>query len=458
MKKLVLASITIALVAFGWRFTSMGADIITGYSAKQLCSGVFVAGLPESFVLERDIDPRMGSFLGPALGLLKLTVDKTAVEVRTQFLGFRSSAQYRPGLGCTLNPLDSPLAVDSAVGLRTVNAVGVADQVAPPASLAQAFTKAFAEPEAGGRNTLAIVVMHRGEVLGEHYIAPVSPNTPMQGWSMNKSLMATWVGLQVERGALSLDVSVLGALHDSGQPLGDIDQKIDSGLSLYNLLHMESGFDFEEPYLPGDDATQMLYRSPQMWRVAPSRGHRYSPGEHFSYSSGDTNLASFLWHSSLAGQPYQHWLQDNFVNPLGLGIVVAEPDFSGVQVGSSYTYMSARDWANVGQFWLDAWHKRTDLLPDNWQREATQSSSSDKDGVYGLGFWLNTQGKSYPKLPKSIFYAGGNSGQRVLVFPEQEMVIVRLGLSEKGADQGVEEFATAVLQVLRGEKITGAVP
>lgn len=447
MEKIVFASITIAVTAFVWRYLPLGADIITGYSAKQLCSGVFVAELPQSFVLDRDINPRVGSYLGPALGLLKMSIDRKNEEVKIRFLGFSSTARHWPGVGCTLNSVSSP--PDVGGKFTAANTSMKMDHVDPPASLAPEFTRAFAEPEQGGRNTLAIAVMHRGEIIGEQYLAPITPLTPLQGWSMNKSLTATWVGLQVKQGNLTLDIRVLESLKKSGQSLEDIEHKIDPSLTLSNLLHMESGFDFEETYLPGDEATQMLYRSSQMWRVAPARGHRYLPGEHFSYSSGDTNLASFVWNNSLAGKPYQRWLQDHFVAPLNLGVMVAEADASHVQVGSSYTYMSTRDWAKVGQFWLDAWHNRTDLLPENWQREATQSNTSDPSGVYGLGFWLNLQGKTYPSLPKNAFYAGGNSGQRVLIFPDQELVIVRLGLSEKGADQGVEVFAAAVLDIFK---------
>jgi CubicO group peptidase (beta-lactamase class C family) len=449
MKKIVFASIAIAVTAFVWRYLPLGADIITGYSAKQLCSGVFVAELPRSFVLNRDINPRMGSYLGPALGLLKMSIDRKNEEVKTRFLGFSSTARHWPGVGCTLNSVSSP--PDVGGKFTAANTLMKMDHVDPPDSLAPEFTRAFAEPEQGGRNTLAIAVMHRGEIIGEQYLAPVTSLTPLQGWSMNKSLTATWVGLQVKQGNLTLDIPVLEALKKSGQSLEDIEYKIDPGLTLSNLLHMESGFDFEETYLPGDEATQMLYRSSQMWRFAPARGHRYLPGEHFSYSSGDTNLASFVWNNSLAGIPYQRWLQDHFVVPLNLGVMVAEADASHVQVGSSYTYMSTRDWAKVGQLWLDAWHNRTDLLPENWQREATQSNTSDPNGVYGLGFWLNLQGETYPRLPKNAFYAGGNSGQRVLVFPDQELVIVRLGLSEKGADQGVEVFAAAVLDIFKND-------
>jgi len=102
----------------------------------------------------------------------------------------------------------------------------------------------------------------------------------LQGWSMNKSLIATWVGLQVKKEQISLDLSVLQALQSSGESLSGIEKNVDASLTLFNLLHMESGFEFVETYNPGDDATQMLYNSSAMWRAAPENGHEYSPGEH----------------------------------------------------------------------------------------------------------------------------------------------------------------------------------
>ena len=445
MKKILTGILLTIFIAVAWRYLPMGAHIATGYSAKQLCSGMFVAGLPEDFILERDIMPRM-AILGPALPLLHLVSDKSGKAVEATFLGFSSKAQYRPATGCALNLL--PGSTATALPPRKTEESPAVSIMVPPDTLQNAYKQAFAEPPGAGRNTLALLVMHKGEMIAEQYLAPVSAATPMQGWSMNKSLIATWVGLQVKKEQISLDLSVLQALQSSGESLSGIEKNVDASLTLFNLLHMESGFEFVETYNPGDDATQMLYNSSAMWRAAPENGHEYSPGEHFSYSSGDANLAAFLWQNSLAGEPYYRWLETNFNRPLGLASVTAEPDTSGTQVGSSYTYMTARDWLRVGQFWLDAWHDRTDLLPPGWQREATRPSASNHQGNYGLSFWLNTQGTQFPSLPKTMFNAGGNSGQRVMVFPDQELVIVRLGLTQSGVDQGVELFSRQVLDIL----------
>ena len=124
------------------------------------------------------------------------------------------------------------------------------------------------EPPDGGRNTLAVIVMHRGEVIAERYGAPVTAATPMQGWSMNKSLMATFIGRQVDRGNLNLDGAVVSALRAAGTDARTLG-KVNPSLTLRHLLSMTTGFDFSERYFPGDDVTDMLYRQPGMWLSAP---------------------------------------------------------------------------------------------------------------------------------------------------------------------------------------------
>jgi CubicO group peptidase (beta-lactamase class C family) len=426
--------LALALLA-GGRWLLGVFEVATGYSAKQLCSGVFVAGLPESFILENDINLSIGT-LGPLLPQLAVTVDEQAKRTAASLLGTRAEAVYSGDAGCVLNPVaETPSPLPDPAG----SAVMVVP-LAPQPELEPVIALAFEEPSVGQRRTLAVLVLQGGAVLAEQYAHGVGPNTPLQGWSMNKSLMATWVGMQAERGGLDLAVPVRSLVSGADPALAG---NIDPALDITHLLHMESGFEFEETYFPGDDATRMLYRSPAMWRVAPGNGHMHAPGEHFSYSSGDTNLASWLWQQSL-DRPYTDWLQQEFAGPLGLTQMTSEHDASGVQVGSSYTYMTARDWAAVGQFWLDAWHGRSELLSQAWMRAATVPRAAAVRGNYGRGFWLNAKGMDFPALPRNLFYASGHNGQYTVVFPDQELVVVRLGLSSGGGAAGLTQLLEGV--------------
>ena len=64
-------------------------------------------------------------------------------------------------------------------------------------------------------------------------------------------------------------------------------------------------------------------------------------------------------------------------------------------------------------------------------------------------FWLNTGGAAFPGQPESLFYAGGNAGQYVLVVPEEELVIVRLGLTDEPRVQpGIGALLAGVREAL----------
>ena len=111
--------------------------------------------------------------------------------------------------------------------------------------------------------------------------------------------------------------------------------------------------------------------------------------------------------------------------------MVLEPDASGSPVGSSFSYATARDWARMGEFWLQEglWNGEM-LLPKEWIRWSTSPAPAALMGQYGAQFWLNAgvEGEhlALPDLPPSMYFAHGFNSQIVAVFPEQEAVIARL--------------------------------
>ena len=470
---LIVGALSLALLFRGLVFLTDAGAIGAGYAAKQLCSGIFVARLPEHFVLNTDVLPRLAT-VGPIAALLDHRTDPEQQTVSASMLGQGMTAQFRPGFGCTLsatrtlqqkalNPSSDPLPAASAdtPGGRSPGGRSPGEPVTtgvsmPVATLASdddaninaALDDAFAEPPEGERNTLAVLVMHKGLLVAERYQAPVSVENPMQGWSMNKSLMATFIGYQIDAGRLSLDDTVREVLKWEGFPSEGLN-RINERLTLGHLLSMSSGFDFSEHYFPGDDVTAMLYQHPVMGYSAPSKGHAYPPGKHFAYSSGDINTASIMWQHSLTDDSYPDWIHANFSKPLGLQEIVLEPDARGVQVGSSYAYLTARDWARMGQLWLDAWHGRSAIISKSWQRQAVTPGTAINGDIYGMGFWLNTNRRRFPSAPENTFHAGGNSGQFVVVIPEEELVVVRLGLTLDESQANMDALLADLLESVR---------
>ena len=99
MLRIFLAIVVIAASAALWVLHG-AAKIGVGYSAKQLCSGVFVSHLPSDFVLEKDIVPRLKTVAGMDR-FAKAKVGETSATV--SILTATATASYRDRYGCTLH-------------------------------------------------------------------------------------------------------------------------------------------------------------------------------------------------------------------------------------------------------------------------------------------------------------------------------------------------------------------
>lgn len=77
-------------------------------------------------------------------------------------------------------------------------------------------------------------------------------------------------------------------------------------------------------------------------------------GSVFEYSSGTANIVARIVHDQFAyPHAQQRFFAEALLEPLGLRSAVLELDPNGTFVGSSFALMSARDWARLGQLYLD---------------------------------------------------------------------------------------------------------
>ncbi len=290
--------------------------------------------------------------------------------------------------------------------------------------------------------------MHDGVLVAERYAAPWGVDSPLIGWSMTKSIVNNLIGLLVADGLLVVEDSApVPAWRSDGDSRGDI--------TLGNLLQMSSGLDFAEVYEPGSDATNMLFAAPGAADYALASALAHSPGTHWSYSSGTTNILSRIVRDSVDGNEARvyKYMQDRLFGPLGMTSMTVENDATGTLVGSSFSYATARDWARLGQFWLQdgSWQGRR-LLPPGWMNYSITPAPAAKMGNYGAQFWLNAgrngRDKAYPDLPESAFFAHGFNQQIVAVFPNRQVVIVRLGFTTDDS-WDTNSFMSQVLMALQ---------
>lgn len=409
----------------------------TGISAKQLCSMTFVTGLEPDRAWGLYLEP----ILQPYATILRYEVDRDKREATASVFGFgwKSRAVYREGLGCTLVH-GSAADFDREASLPAMGppfSPMVRDETARSMffdtdKLDQAVADAFSTKG----STLAVAVLHRGALVAEGYAEGVGPETPLHGWSMTKSTAATLAGVLTERGLINVTADgAVPALVANGRP----------DITVNDLLRMQAGLAIDERNDGFDPNSDMLFTEPDMAAFASSREKVAEPGATFDYQSGQTVLAGSAMREALGGDPaaQMQTIRDWLFEPIGIRTAVLEPDQAGNFVWSSYMFASARDWARLGQLYLDGGVAPNGqrLLPEGWNDYVTTPTASNSR--YGAGFWLfrNT-------AETGAMTMDGFQGQNTYVLPHHDLVVVRLGADAGWSGLGIA-FAQAVVAAKR---------
>ena len=423
----------------------------TSFSAKQLCSGVLMAGMDPDRMLSED--------LAASKGLIHTKIDQAGgrVEASALFGLVRAEAVQNDGHGCSQRingrPIPQPPSQAAPVS-KDPKATGepwplvATASPEPPAidskALSKALNRAFREDDPlTPKRTRAVVVVQNGWVIAERYASGIPPEMPLIGWSMSKSITHALIGLAIREGHLDLKrPPTVPEWSDPHDPRQDI--------TLDQLLRMNSGLAFKESTgALNSDLVRMLTQEADMAQFAASKPLAKTPGRKWRYSSGTTNILSrILRHAIDDDQRYWSFPSQQLFRPLGMTTAVLETDNSGTLVGSSLVWASARDWARFGQLYLDDgnWNGQQ-LLPQNWVRHARTATRGSKKG-YGAHWWLSRR-KSRHDLPNDSFSAEGYQGQLLLIAPSQRAVVVRLGQTPKKPGFDANDFGADVLSALR---------
>jgi CubicO group peptidase (beta-lactamase class C family) len=469
-----LALLVIALALLLWLKPPALLRVGANYSAKIVCSNVFLAGRDPDQVLRVDVQ-------APGISILKLmraSVDRTRGIVRAGFLGVIGDglAQFRPGRGCTVLP-DGKLDPSSSQQAASLSRAAAPSPAAPSPAFSSALWPDGAavethksidalikDPVLAGPGARAIVVVDHGRITGEYYGPGFAPTTPLLGWSMTKTVMAGVIGLVIMDGKLSLS--------QAGFWLGsDGREKI----RLKDLLAMSSGLQWNEAYGAVSDVTRMLYLQPDMAGFARSQPLAHSPGQDWVYSSGTALILSRIAQDAQArgtakSRDLAAFIKARLFDPIGITTATIEPDEHGTLVGSSYMYATARDWARYGQFLLqDGVWQGEELLPPGYvTMMATPVEASH--GQYGMGqTWLWGSDAMTPGvnpdaafgIPPDTFWMSGHDGQSVCIIKSRQLVIVRLGLTPYADGYTSQRLVQAVLKATQpatGEEPSTARP
>lgn len=427
---IILLSIIVLLPVIGFRFYLYPRlPILNGHAAKNMCSCVFLANIPEQTVKQQELD------FFPA-SLTSIKVDKANKSVTASVWGFRpKTAYYREGFGCALFNGKKPKA-SNTMRLNPTKHDSLARwfeqqkkkqpeqllNTEQQKKLEAAMDWAFRATNPEKLYTRATLVLYKGKLVGERYAKGFDKNSRLMGWSMTKGITAILYGILIKKGKLKLD-----------QPFnmpgwkGTDKEKI----TLRHLLNMQSGLKWNEDYGNISSVTRMLYESDALGITASKTPLEFQPGTQWKYSSGTSNILSFALSNYFSDKKsYQKFPYQEFLHRIGAYSMVLETDANGHFVGSSYSWATARDWAKLGLFMLNEGKWANEQIIDKDYFKFLITPLPKSLGHYGAGFWLNdtTDPKELmPDVPKDAYSFRGFHGQRVQIIPSKDLVIVRLG-------------------------------
>lgn len=426
-----------------------------GY-AKIMCSAVFVTGLDPDFAAEN-----VGFFTAPyeiraQLGKPKIDRAARTVEVAVPN-GVPRIAKRFGSQGCITLPMGRsdvlfhPSIVHSALPppdkqpwpMGDAGAVQVPPAEIDAARLQRAVQAAF---DPAGM-TAALVVTYKGRIIAERYGEHITPHTPLESWSMGKSLVATLLGVLMQQGVYDLwQPAPIPEWQAPGDPrakirIADI-MRMSSGLRIRSPL--DPDFDASGPY---PDHLYLYTAGVDVFKYAATRPQEWPPNTVGRYRNVDPVLGSYLIRLAVEKrhEDYHSFPQRALFDKIGIRTMMLDTDAYGNFIMQGYEQASARDWARLGNLYLQdgVWNGER-LLPQGFAKfvgTVAPAWLADNRPVYGAFFWVNGDGK-FP-APKDIYYMNGAGGQFVLIIPSHELVIVRLG-HYRGEDAGTAALAKAV--------------
>lgn len=283
--------------------------------------------------------------------------------------------------------------------------------------------------------TVAFLMAQGGEIVYEEYWDGYSASSRSNSFSMAKSITTMLVQCAIQDGSIpSWDTKVKEYLPGLKGEFAD-------DLTLRHLSTMTAGLDFNEHYSNPFDITAKLYYGPDAEQLMLEKVPVITKPGTYEYQSGATQLLG-LAVMKATGRPLAEYASEKLWKPLGAEHDAEwHVDGKGTELAFCCFNTNARDFARFGQMLLN--HGKLNgvqILDSSFVALASQPYAVP---YYGHSFWI------YDDEGTHVFYQRGILGQYIIVIPEFDLVVVRLGHVRLGNDDNHSiDFKVIIREVL----------
>jgi CubicO group peptidase (beta-lactamase class C family) len=266
--------------------------------------------------------------------------------------------------------------------------------------------------------------------------------------SVSKTVTSAIIGVAVTRGDFKAGLDTPIVRYFDVSKVKNVDER-KRRMTLQHVLTMTTGLDWLED-VPYDDprSDSSLMEATDDWvQYVIDKPMAHEPGTVFDYSSGATELLAHIFRKE-TGQDIEAYAEKYLFAPLGIRHRWKRT-YLGVVDTEGGLYLSGADLAKIGYLYLNdgVWDGQR-LISDQWVHQSLNAAvDTGWQGLkYGFQWWLQPRadGKAY------VWHAIGFGGQRLMVFPAQQMIATFTGwdiLEDPAFDS---ELADRLLPAVRG--------
>jgi CubicO group peptidase (beta-lactamase class C family) len=341
------------------------------------------------------------------------------------------------------------VALSAVFAVSPASAQGPAPIAAPvPTSASNAIqTAAAAAFNAPGQGeTRALLVAENGALRFKQFASGYREDTKFVSWSMAKTVTSIALGMLVDEGRIDIDAPA---------PVRAWRQATDGrrAITSRHLLTMTSGLKHQEGGERGQpieraDTVRILFTDAahDAAAYAIARPLDHPAGTHWQYSTVTSHILADIVTALITTETaldkrradVARWFTERLWVPLGITSAEWDFDAKGLFLGGSMLHMTAADYLRLGQFMLDrgATPAGKRLISERWLDVMLTKAAAANNNHYAGHLWLNTGPAAgqppvlfHPKGGLGTYAMIGHLGQYVVVAPDANVVIVRLGKS-----------------------------
>jgi len=286
-------------------------------------------------------------------------------------------------------------------------------------------TRGALEAVRDGRHTGvdSLLIARHGRLVAEGYFNGFDRGTLHDLRSAGKSFVSALAGIAIERGSFSLDdpVSQLLPRFETHSNMSDAKRAI----TVRHLLNMSSGLECSDwdPSSPGHE--EKMYDSRDWAGFILDLPMQNPPGTVASYCTGGVVVLGEVI-AQRAGTGLDAYANTYLFALLGIQQSFWRPAPDGHATAATGMRLRPRDLAKLGELYLDGgtWNG-VRVVPAPWVELSRQRVTPLGSDQYGFLWWKRYFLHNGEQVDS--YYASGNGGNYVFVFPSLDLVVAFTG-------------------------------